>query len=143
MPGDGKPDPLAVANELRSVLVSLIRELRHETERFGVTDRQVTLLRYIRNHSALTFRELAAKDGISGPALSGHIDRLEIAGLVVRTRDESDRRRVRLAVTEEGARLLRRVQARRTSWLTDRLSQLEPEELNAVYAALQPLGRLS
>ena len=135
-------DPLAVANELRPVLLRLSRELRKETENLGVTSRQVTLLWLIRNRPGLSLRELAAEERISAPALSGHVDRLEKAGLIQRTRDETDRRRVGLALTDEGAAVLKRVRARRTSWLADRLKGLEPAELEAVEAALLPLGKL-
>ncbi|MEJ7568165.1 MAG: MarR family transcriptional regulator [Gaiellaceae bacterium] len=142
MVSDVISDPLAVANELRPVLLRLGRELRKETEGLGVTSRQVTLLWLIRNHPGLSLRELAAEERISAPALSGHVDRLEKAGLIERTRDDTDRRRVGLTLTEEGARLLKRVRARRTSWLANRLKSLEPAELEAIEAALEPLGRL-
>jgi len=142
MVSDVISDPLAVANELRPVLLRLGRELRKETEGLGVTSRQVTLLWLIRNRPGLSLRELAAEERISAPALSGHVDRLEKAGLIERTRDGADRRRVGLTLTEEGARLLKRVRARRTSWLADRLKGLEPAELEAIEAALLPLGRL-
>ncbi|MCP9487744.1 MAG: MarR family transcriptional regulator [Gaiellaceae bacterium MAG52_C11] len=142
MVSDVISDPLTVANELRPVLLRLGRELRKETEGLGVTSRQVTLLWLIRKRPGLSLRELAAEERISAPALSGHVDRLEKAGLLERTRDDSDRRRVGLTLTEEGARLLKRVRARRTSWLADRLKGLEPAELEAIEAALLPLGRL-
>ncbi|MDQ3162661.1 MAG: MarR family transcriptional regulator [Actinomycetota bacterium] len=135
-------DPLAVANQLRPVLLRLGRELRKETESLGVTARQVTLLWLIKTNRGLSLRELAAEERISAPALSGHVDRLERAGLIERVRDETDRRRVGLTLTEEGARLLRRVRARRTTWLAERLGGLEPEEVAAIEAAIDPLGRL-
>ena len=135
-------DPLAVANELRPALLRLSRELRKETESLGVTSRQVTLLWLIRSNPGLSLRELAAEERISAPALSGHVDRLEKAGLIQRTRDEGDRRRVGLTLTEEGAAVLKRVRARRTSWLAERLKGLEPAELEAIEAALVPLGKL-
>ena len=125
-------DPLAVANELRPVLLRLSRELRKETEQLGVTSRQVTLLWLIRLNPGLSLRELAAEEGISAPALSGYVDRLEKAGLLERVRDESDRRRVGLALTSEGDRLLKRVRARRTTWLAERLRGLEEDELEGV-----------
>jgi DNA-binding MarR family transcriptional regulator len=135
-------DPLAVANELRPVLLRLARELRKETEQLGVTSRQVTLLWLIRGNPGMSLRELAAEERISAPALSGHVDRLEKAGLLARVRDEEDRRRVGLTLTEEGERLLRRVRARRTGWLADRLRALDETEIAAVEAAIEPLGRL-
>ena len=135
-------DPLAVANELRPVLLRLSRQLRKETEQLGVTSRQVTLLWLIRGNPGLSLRELAAEEGISAPALSGHVDRLEKAQLIERIRDQDDRRRVGLSLTEEGERLLRRVRARRTTWLADRLRGLDEDEIAAIDRAIEPLGRL-
>jgi len=142
MINDVSSDPLAVANQLRPVLLRLARELRKETGSLGITSRQVTLLWLIKTHPGLSLRELAAAERISAPALSGHVDRLEKVGLIARVRDEGDRRRVGLALTEEGVRLLRRVRARRTTWLAERLRELEPDEVAAIEAAIEPLGLL-
>ena len=135
-------DPLAVANELRPVLLRLSRELRQETEQLGVTSQQVTLLWLIHHNPGLSLRELAAEERISAPALSGYVDRLEKAGLLARVRDANDRRRVGLALTSDGDRLLKRVRARRTTWLADRLRGLEEDELEALVRAIEPLRRL-
>jgi DNA-binding MarR family transcriptional regulator len=124
------------------VLLRLARELRKETEQLGVTARQATLLWLVKRSPGLSLAELAAEEGISPPALSGHVDRLERAGLLERVRSTEDRRRVGLALTEEGAKLLRRIRARRTTWLTERLRELEPSELEAIDAALPALRRL-
>ena len=142
MVNDVIADPLTVANLLRPALLRLSRELRQETEQLGVTSRQVTLLWLVRNNPGMSLRELAAEERISAPALSGYVDRLEKAGLLARVRDEGDRRRVGLALTDEGERLLRRVRARRTTWLADRLRGLDDDELAAVEAAIEPLGKL-
>lgn len=135
-------DPLAVANELRPVLLRLSRELRRETEQLGITSRQVTLLWLIRHSPGMSLRELAAEERISAPALSGYVDRLEKAGLVERVRDEHDRRRVGLVLTDEGERLLKRVRARRTTWLAERMRGLDDDELEALGRAIEPLGKL-
>jgi DNA-binding MarR family transcriptional regulator len=142
MVNDVIADPLAVANRLRPALLRLARELRHETESLGLPSRHVTLLWLIRSRPGLSLRQLAAEERISAPALSGHVDRLVEAGLVERVRDANDRRRVGLELTEEGSRALKRVRARRTSWLAERLQGLEPAEIQAIEAAIEPLGRL-
>ena len=134
--------PETVAGELRPVLLRLARELRKETEQLGVTARQTTLLWLVKRSPGLSLAELAAEEGISPPAMSGHVDRLERAGLLERERSSDDRRRVGLRLTEDGERLLRRVRARRTTWLADRLRTLEPDQLEAVDAALPALLRL-
>jgi DNA-binding MarR family transcriptional regulator len=134
--------PETIAAELRPVLLRLARELRKETEQLGITARQVTFLWLVKLSPGLSLAELAAEEGISPPAMSGHVDRLERAGLLERVRSTDDRRRIGLRLTDEGARLLRRVRARRTTWLTGRLGTLEPDQLDAIAAAIPALARL-
>src|SRR5712691_1727388 len=122
-------DTLDTANRLRPALLRLARELRRETEALGITSRQATLLYLIQEHPGLSLRELAALERISAPSLSGHVDRLERAGSIERVRSGGDRRRVGLELTTAGARLLRRVRAHRTTWLAERLEELEPEQV--------------
>ena len=131
-----------VASELRPVLIRLARELRKETEQLGITSRQATLLWLVKRGPGLSLAELAAEEGISPPAMSGHVDRLERAGLLERVRSSDDRRRVGLRLTDDGERLMRRVRARRTTWLADRLRTLEPEALESIELALPALLRL-
>jgi len=90
----------------------------------------------------LGIRDLAANERISPPALTKHVDRLERDGLVVRRQHPDDGRRIGLTLTEEGQRVLRRVRSRRTAWLATRLRGLDPKELAAVEAAIEPLSRL-
>ena len=132
-------EPLAVANRLRPALLKLARELRRESHAFGVTGGQVSLLFQIQRHRGIGVRSLAALERISAAAMSGHVDRLERAGLVRRTPDLDDRRRHGLSVTDEGERVLRSVKSRRTAWLSARLEQLSPDELAALDAAVEPL----
>ena len=134
--------PETVAAELRPVLLRLARELRKETEQLGITARQVTFLWLVKLNPGLSLAELAAEEGISPPAMSGHVDRLERAGLLERVRSTDDRRRVGIRLTDEGQRLLRRVRARRTTWLAGRLRALEPADLDAIASAVPALARL-
>ena len=134
--------PLSVANDLRPVLMRLARELRKETGEFGITGRQATLLWLVKGSPGLTLRALADEDRISPPALSGHVDRLERAGLLVRVRSTVDRRRVGLELTSDGERLLRSVRERRTAWLAERLDGLEQADLAKIEAAIGPLLQL-
>ena len=134
--------PESVAADLRPVLLRLARELRKETEQLGITARQATLLWLVKRNPGLSLAQLAAEEGISPPALSGHVDRLERAGFLERVRSSDDRRRVGLRLTDDGERLMRRVRARRTTWLANRLRGLEPSELDAIDAALPALLRL-
>ena len=135
-------DTLAIADRLRPVLLRVGRELRREAREVGISPEQVSLLVAIKYTPGIGVRELAARERVSPPALSNHVDRLERDGLVSRTPSASDRRRVGLTLTDEGQRMLRRVRSRRTAWLATRLRGLSAEELEAVEAAVEPLSRL-
>lgn len=141
----GRPaaEAVALANRLRPVLLHLSRHLRREVHETGISAGQVSLLAAISRRPAAGVNDLAASEGISAPAMSNAIDRLEAGGLVTRVRDTGgDRRRVFLQVTAEGDRILRTVRSRRTAWLSARLGGLDAEDFAAVEAAIEPLARL-
>jgi len=124
------------------LLLRLARNLRRETDALGVTSHQATLLALVQSRPGLSLRELAFEEGISAPSLSGHVDRLEGAGLLRRVRSSDDRRRVGLELTREGTMLLKRVRARRTTWLATRLEQLSEHERDLLERALPALAAL-
>jgi DNA-binding MarR family transcriptional regulator len=134
-------DSLTTANELRPVLLRLARQLRREIHSLGVTGGQVSLLSAIEDHPGITARELAERERISAPGMSGHLVRMEAAGLIERTR-AADRRRIGLTLTGEGRRVLRSVRKKRTAWLAARLDRLGGAEREAVEAAIAPLAKL-
>jgi DNA-binding MarR family transcriptional regulator len=136
-------DPLVVANQLRPVLLRLHRYLRGEAHELGVTSTQASLLGAIYRSPAIGLGELAAQEHMSAPTLVSHIDKLETAGFVERTRDNSnDRRRVGLSLTPTGGQVLDTLRERRTAWLATRLETLSPQALAAVAAAIEPLQQL-
>jgi DNA-binding MarR family transcriptional regulator len=135
--------PVELANRVRPVLLRISRELRRELHSIGVTPGQISLLVQIRDTPGMGVSDLAERERMSVPGMSGHVERLVRAGLVERTRDEGgDRRRVGLTVTREGHNVLRSVRSRRTAWLAARLRDLEPGELERIEAAIEPLEHL-
>jgi DNA-binding MarR family transcriptional regulator len=135
-------DTTALANRLRPVLLKLNRELRREIHSLGVTGGQVGLLVQIKDRPGIGMRELASLERMSVPGMSKFITRLEEAGLVQRAPVEGDQRRVGLSLTVAGHKVLRSVKSKRTAWLSARLRQLEPEQLEAIDAAIEPLVHL-
>lgn len=138
-------DALEVANRLRPVLLRLARDLRRETHAQGITAGQVHILAEIRDRPGIGVVELAAREQVSPPSMSNHIDRLETGGMVTRLRatgETEDRRRVGLSITPEGRRALAAVRSRRTAWLAAGLRGLTPEELTSIEGALDALTRL-
>jgi DNA-binding MarR family transcriptional regulator len=134
--------PIEVANRLRPVLLQLSRHLRRELAPLGITAGQSALLHAVRTNPGIGVRDLARREGMSAAAMSTALTRLETAGLLERSRTGVDRRRVGLELTESGERVLRSARSRRTAWLAARLSRLDPEQLQAVDAAIEPLMAL-
>ena len=134
-------DPMTLANRLRPVVLRLSRELRREIHSLGVTGGQVSLLIAIKHEPGITASELADRERVSAPGMSGLLVRLEAAKLIERVR-ASDRRRIGLFLTPEGDRVLRSVRKRRTAWLVGRLERLEPEEREAIEGSIDALEKL-
>jgi len=131
-----------VANELRPILLRLARELRREIHSLGVTGGQVSILAAIKHAPGITASIVAEGERISAPAMSNHVARLEKAGLIERSREGLDRRRVGLKLTPEGEKVLRSVRQRRTAWLAARLDKLTHDERIAIDKAIPALEKL-
>lgn len=71
----------------------------------GLRPADLEVLGEIALRGPLTAGQLAALTGLSGAAVTGLIDRLERAGMVVRKADESDRRRVLVATAARAERV--------------------------------------
>jgi DNA-binding MarR family transcriptional regulator len=141
MPTAVSADPVSVANRLRPVLLRLNRALRREIHSLGVTGGQVSLLVQIQRSPGVGVRELATRERMSVPGMSKYVARLESAGLIRKT-ELADKRRVGIELTDEGDRVLASVKRRRTAWLADHLRNLDPHQLDAIDAAIEPLLQL-
>jgi DNA-binding MarR family transcriptional regulator len=134
-------DPMTIAGRLRPVLLRLARELRREIHSLGVTGGQVSLLAAIGNNPGITASELAERERVSAPGMSGQLVRLEAAKLIERNR-ASDRRRIGLSLTPEGHKVLKSVRKKRTAWLVERLERLKPDERESIEGSIDALEKL-
>jgi len=86
---------------------------------------------------------LASRAGVTQPAMTQLISRLEDAGLVRREADPADGRVVRVTITDEGRATMARRRAMRAERLAVILAQLSPEHRAALAAALPALDALA
>jgi len=86
---------------------------------------------------------LAASEGVTQPAMTQLIARLEGAGLVTRATDPTDGRAVEVRITAEGRALLARRRVYRAERLTGMLAELSPEQQVALAAALPAMEALT
>jgi DNA-binding MarR family transcriptional regulator len=86
---------------------------------------------------------LAAREGVTQPAMTQLISRLEESGLVRREASREDGRVVMVAITDEGRAMLARRRVGRTERLTGILAQLGPDHRAALASALPALDALA
>ena len=87
--------------------------------------------------------QLAAREGVTQPAMTQLISRLEDAGQVRRESDPDDGRVVLVAITDAGRATLAHRRESRASRLAVILAQLSPEHLTALDAARPALDALA
>jgi DNA-binding MarR family transcriptional regulator len=87
----------------------LDRDATEHLAPLGLNEGEVNVLAALRRAGPpheLTPTELYRSLLVSSGAMTNRLDRLEAAGLLVRTPDPDDRRRVRVGLTEEGVELI-------------------------------------
>jgi DNA-binding MarR family transcriptional regulator len=87
--------------------------------------------------------DLAVREGVSQPAMTQLVARLERAGQVERTTDPADGRAVLVRVTTAGRALLRRRREQRADRLYELVEALPAADRAAILAALPALDRLA
>ena len=86
---------------------------------------------------------LAAREGVTQPAMTQLISRLEESGLVRREPSQDDGRVVLVVITDDGRATLARRRAVRAERLAAIIAQLDPDHLAALAGALPALDALA
>jgi DNA-binding MarR family transcriptional regulator len=86
---------------------------------------------------------LAAREGVTQPAMTQLVARLEDAGLVERAADPADGRVVQVRITAEGQAMLARRRSVRAERVALLLARLSPDEQAALAAALPAMDALA
>lgn len=97
----------SILRSLRKVSRAIDLHSRRLVATVHLTGPQLVCLRQLKDNPTMTPSELARAVSLSNATITGILTRLEQRGLVTREKSESDRRRVLLALTDEGQRLVR------------------------------------
>ncbi|MER7009178.1 MarR family transcriptional regulator [Dactylosporangium sp. NPDC000555] len=100
-------------------------------------------LRRLEREGPRRLTELAAAEGVTQPAMTQLVQRLERDGLADRSADPTDGRVVLVRVTRAGTELLKRRRAVRAEHLATLLVDLPDEDVALIAAALPALERLA
>jgi MarR family transcriptional regulator, transcriptional regulator for hemolysin len=105
----GPPAAEPVGRAIASSAKLLSRAFERELAEAGGSQPVWLILLALKQQDWRTQQDLAAAVGIEGPTLTHHLDGLDKAGLIERARDPSDRRAVRVELTDAGDQLFKRL----------------------------------
>lgn len=105
-----------------------------------LTVAQLRVLFRLRRRGPMTSGKLAASLGVTLPTVTSIIDRLVAKGLVERQDDPTDRRRVIVAISEDGAAIAERIQQGRRIRKARALEALSEDDLAALLKGLTALA---
>ncbi|CAN5817111.1 MarR family transcriptional regulator [soil metagenome] len=130
-------------NSLRGGVMRLARRLRLERAGSDLTLTQLSALWTLYLMGPSPIGELASAEHVKPPSMTRTVNCLEEMGLVVRESHDGDGRQVMVTVTPAAEDLLTEDRRRRTTYLAERLSELDDDERATLAAAAPLLERLA
>ncbi len=118
----------------------IMRRLEQALDAHGLSLPQFEVLAHLHFDGAITQNELAQRLLVTKGNVCGLIDRLEIAGLVGRSADLTDRRANRLRLTDEGAALLAEALPPHLALIKTMMGRLPTAELHTLCDLLERLN---
>jgi DNA-binding MarR family transcriptional regulator len=107
-----------------------------------LTTDQLYILRYIHQARECTSSELADAFDVNKSAITAIITRLTDRGLILRTRDENDRRVVYLTLTEEGKAIHQKMNEKVHLLVKSIITQFEESEIKSFIETYEKLARI-
>jgi len=132
-------DAEQLADRLHSAAIHLLRRLRREDAKTGLSAPRLSALSVVVFGGPVTLGELANAEQVRPPTMTRLVSALEDDGLVARETDPNDGRLTRIRATPKGRALLLRGRARRVEALTAEVRALATVEREALARAVATL----
>jgi MarR family transcriptional regulator, 2-MHQ and catechol-resistance regulon repressor len=117
------------------------KKLESDLGKIGLTPPQFYVLATVGYAGSLPFGEIGAKMMVTVSNLTGIVDRLEEKKLVLRKRDETDRRVVHVTLTEKGTKLYKNTIPLFEKTISEIFSSLDLPSQKKLSALLRNLNR--
>lgn len=121
-----------VADHLHSAAIRLLRALRRQDDKWGLSAPRLSALSVVVFGGPITLGDLARAEQVRPPTMTKLVQALEAAGLVRRKPDPDDRRIMWITATPNGKKLLRKGRAARVSALAFRLKSFSQQEVESL-----------
>ncbi len=141
----GRPvaTPEDVADRVHSLAIRLLRRLRSEDVKAGLTGPRLSALSVVVFGGPITLGDLAAAEQVRPPTMTRLVRALEAEGLVRRERDPADGRVVRVRATPKGETLLSEGRTRRVRRLAESIGRLTASERASLRRATEILDKVA
>ncbi|HWK92328.1 MAG TPA: MarR family transcriptional regulator [Luteimicrobium sp.] len=128
--------------DLATTLERVLRLTREMSTAGDLSSTAATVLYRLARSGPSRITDMAHTAGVSQPAMSQLVSRLEQDGLVDRAVDDDDRRAVLVAISEQGRAVIGARRAQRAAVFDEALRRLDAGDRVAIAAALPALDRL-
>lgn len=106
---------------------------------YNTTIPQFTALQILINNEEMTIGELSEKMALACSTITDLVDRMEKNELVIRKKDEKDRRVVRIEVLPKGHDIVKQVLEKRIDFLNAKMASFTEEEKKSLSKLLESL----
>lgn len=124
---------------LRKIDYIIRKKGREILQDYKMTIPQFTALQIIINNEDITIGELSQKMNLACSTITDLVSRMENTELVLRKKDEKDKRVVRIEVLDKGHEILHLVMEKRRDYLSEKLTDIDSENKHALNDALEKL----
>jgi DNA-binding MarR family transcriptional regulator len=132
-------DATEVADRLHSLAIHLLRKVRRQDLKSGLSAARLSALSVIVYAGPITLGRLAEAEQVRSPTMTRIVDQLVADGLAERRPSPDDARRTLVYPTEAGVRLITEGRRRRVASLAQELSKLSPDDLDRLERSTQLL----
>ena len=141
-PPESTDEAQALADRVHSAAIHLLRRLRREDARSGLTAPRLSALSVLVFGGPRSLSELAAAEQVRPPTMTRLVTALERDGLVVKEGVAGDRRQVRIRATAAGRAMLARGRERRVVALASVIRTLPDEDRALLRSSMAVLDRV-
>ncbi len=125
---------------LRKIIQSIELHSRDLVKRVGLTGPQLTILIEIsKNPGSVSVGEIAASISLSMGTVTGVLERLEKRKLISRHKNDSDKRRVMVELSDEGQKIIESAPPLLQESFVEKLNSLQNWEQTMILSSLQRL----
>jgi len=124
---------------LRRIIQSIDLHSRQLARQHGITTPQLLILKQIQGEATMTVSQLARQISLKQATVTDILNRLERKGLVRRSKDTGDRRRVLIEETADGQKLLDAAPSPLQETFLEKFEELETWQQSMILSSLQLL----